>query len=274
MSAFDKLRSLKMRGAIRALIYGPPKIGKTTLASEFPSPVFLQFEDGQNASTETVGWGQEDLQSYEDVNDKLRALYEEPHDYKTLVIDNVSRLQWVVWAETCRRGDDKKTDLTTIEEFGYGKGYQYAIYVWQELLDGMNTLRVDRGMHIILLGHSRVEKFDDPDSVSYDRYEIDLHKSAVKLLEREMDCLLLVKQEVSVKQEDKGFQKKRAIGEGINRFIYTAPRPAFIAGNRLANMPAKLKFDKGKGFAAIEPYLPDAPTRAANPADEATNVAA
>ena len=257
MSELNKLRSLKMKGAIRALIYGPPKIGKTTLASEFPSPVFLQFEDGQNATSETVGWSREDLQTFDDVTDKLRSLYEEPHDFKTLVIDNISRLQWIVWAETCKRGDDKKANVANIEEFGYGKGYTYALYIWQELLDGMNALRSERGMHIILLGHSRVEKFDDPDSVSYDRYEIDLHKAAVKLFEREMDAILLIKQDVSVKEQDGGFNKKRAIGEGFNRFIHCAPRPAFIAGNRLG-LPAKVQFVAGKGFTALEPYLPAA----------------
>lgn len=44
----------------RILIYGPAGIGKTTLASEFPSPVFLQIEDGTPAGVELTSFGKID----------------------------------------------------------------------------------------------------------------------------------------------------------------------------------------------------------------------
>ena len=259
MSVFDTLTSLKMQGAIRVLIYGPPKIGKTTLASEFPNPVFLQLEDGQNSTTETTGWGRESLQNYDDLRAKLQGLYEEAHDFKTVVIDSASALQWLVWAETCRRGDEKyPKGVDTIEKFGYGKGYKYASYIWQELLDDLNLLRLHRNMHVVLIGHSKILKFDNPEGASFDRYEIDVHEIASKILEREMDAILLVKQDISIKEEDQGFNKTRGIAQGLNRFIFACARPAFIAGNRIG-LPEKLNFVAGKGFAAIEPFLPAQP---------------
>src|SRR6188472_386951 len=81
----------------RILLYGPEKAGKTTLASEFPNPVFLQIEDG-TGSLELDTFGK--LTSYADVVDAITALMTEEHSFKTVVLDSVSALQPLVWAET------------------------------------------------------------------------------------------------------------------------------------------------------------------------------
>ena len=124
---------------------------------------------------------------------------------------------------------------------------------------------------MILIAHSTVERFDDPETVSYDRYEIDLHKHSVGAIERDMDAILLLKSPVTVKKEDQGFNKERAIAEASSVvLIHTVGRPAFVAKNRYS-MPATLRFDKGKGYEILAPYLPghQAPAEEAAPSKKA-----
>lgn len=238
----------------RLLFYGPPGIGKTTLAAEFPDTVFLQAEEGTPGDAELTSFGK--LDTFEQVFGYLSVLYTEDHSYKTLVVDSVTALERIVFAETCRRGDDKGNAKANIEDFGYGKGYVYAQRIWQELIDGFNALRNDRGMTVILIAHSTVERFDDPETVSYDRYELDLHKHSVGAIEREMDAILLLKSPVNVTKEDQGFNKERAIAGGSSVIlIHTTGRPAFVAKNRY-NMPPTLRFDKGKGYEVLAPFFP------------------
>jgi hypothetical protein len=181
-------------------------MGKTTLASEFPNAVFLQIEEGDGndrahrsaSSTLRRGDGR-----------ARRALHRRSR-LRTVVVDSITELQRLIFAETCARGDDKGNAKANIEDFGYGKGYVYAL---RDLggLPGRHQRSAPRQGHgIVLIAHSRVKRFDDPETVSYDRYEIDLHEKAVGMIEREMDAIFLLKRPVIVKQDDVGFNKKRS----------------------------------------------------------------
>lgn len=265
--SLSDLKTVRADKPPRILIYGPPGIGKTTLASEFPAPVFLQIEDGTPGDVELTSFGH--LNSFSDLMDALAALYEQEHDFATVVVDSVTELQKLVFAETCARGDDKGNAKANIEDFGYGKGYVYAQRVWQDFLEGVNALRRDRGMAVVLIAHSTVSRFDDPETVSYDRYEIDLHAKSVGAIEREMDAILLLKQPVAVKQEDQGFNKTRARADDVSiTLIYAVGKPAFIAKNRYG-IPATVRFDRGNGYAELAKYLPGGATAKAETNKEA-----
>lgn len=270
MSFLGKIKTMVADKPPRILIYGPPKIGKTTLASEFPNAVFLQLEDGEN-DIAVQGWNRSDVQSFGDVMEAMRELYEGEHFFTTLVVDSTSELQSLIYEETCARGDEKGNPKRRIEDFGYGKGYVYAVNVWNEFLDALNMLRIGRGMTSILIGHAKVDRFDDPETVSYHRYELDLHDRAQKLLEREMDAILLVKRDVAIKTEDAGMNKTRAHAEGSNIWICCEGKPSQVSGSRYA-MPTKTLYRKGQGYAALAPYLP-AQFPAAQPVAAASDAA-
>jgi len=240
----------------RVLIYGPPGIGKTTLASEFPNPVFLQIEDGTPGDLELTSFGK--IDDFNQLMEAFAALYSEPHEFKTVVVDSVSELQRLIFTETCRRGDEKGNAKNNVEDFGYGKGYVYAGRIWQEFIEGINALRNARSMGVVLIAHSTISRFDDPETVSYDRYEIDLHGKSVGVIERDMDAILLLKQPVNVETEEVGFNKERNRAKGGNVIlIHAQGRPAYTAKNRY-NMPATLRYDKGAGFKVLAEYF--APT--------------
>ncbi len=246
--SIDSLERRTANKPARLIVYGPPGLGKTTLASEFPNPVFIQTEDGTPGGLELDSFGE--MICFGDVMEALSVLLNESHDFQTVVIDSIDKLEPTVWAQTC---DDNK--WANIETPGYGKGYVSADGIWREYFMLCRDLR-NRGMTTIHLAHSAVERFDDPQTVSYSRYDIRLHKRALALFQDEMDAILFLNQDVTAKTNDAGFGKKEAKGVGGGtRWIYTEGRPSFVAKNRYG-MPEKLMFQLGSGYAALAPYLP------------------
>lgn len=146
------------------MIYGTEGVGKSTTASQAPSPVFIPTEDG----LDQIACDSFPLaKSYGDVMQALSALYAEPHDYQTVVVDSLDWLERLIWDEVCREYGVKSIEKV---DGGYSKGYSHALTQWRKVVEGLDALRNQRGMCVILLAHAKVEKFEDPESAAYDRY--------------------------------------------------------------------------------------------------------
>ena len=92
--SISQLKRIRATDPPRALIYGPPGMGKTTLASEWPDPVFLQVEDGTPGDLELASFGR--LAAYDDVMDAIGQLYSEDHSQRTVVLDSLDKLEPLV----------------------------------------------------------------------------------------------------------------------------------------------------------------------------------
>lgn len=243
----------------RILIYGPQKIGKSSFGSLADRPVFVQVEDGLDAISSVDAFPL--AKSFGEVMTNLAELAEQPHDYKTVVVDSVDWLEPLVWQHlvTERPFNEKGKIVRTIEDYGYGKGYAHALDIWrQDYLSALNYLRDERGMTIIQIGHAQIRKFENPETDIYDRYELKLNKSASALLMEHSDIILFANYYVGVKNEEKKMSKetrKRAVGTG-ERVLYTEERPAFMAGNRYG-LPAEIPFTKdGAYWGVLAEHIP------------------
>ena len=217
------------------LVNGVAGVGKTTFASQAKSPVFLPIEDGLG----TLQTTQFPLaRTFDEVMDALAALYSEPHDFRTVVIDSVDWLEGLVWTKTCRDNGWK-----SIEDAGYGKGYIACLGLWRQYLDGLSALRDERSMAVVQITHSEIKRFDSPETEPFDRYVIKLHHRAAALVQEHADVVLFCNYRISTVKSDVGFSKKvtRAVGSG-ERLMHTCERPAFIAKNRYG-LPDTLPLD-------------------------------
>jgi hypothetical protein len=211
----------------RVLLYGPAGVGKSTFGASAPNPIFLQTEDG----ADVVGAHRFPLAaSYDEIENAIGTLAKEKHDYKTVVLDSLDWLEPLIWQRVCAT-----QKVNSIEEIPFAKGYKFAKDFWRSFLDGLNHLRKNKNMAVVMLAHSQVKKFEDPSAEPYDRYQIKLHASGADVCMEASDLIGFASYRTSTKQIDGGFGRKltRAVGTG-ERVLRTAERPAFVAKSRYA----------------------------------------
>ena len=129
MGLLDLVQHGKTQMPPRIMTYGTEGIGKSTLASRAPKPVFVQTEDGLNE----IDCAKFPLaRTLDDVLAALTELAVEEHPYESVVIDSLDWLERMVWDAVCKR-----ESATTIEKVGggYGKGYILALDYWRRLID-------------------------------------------------------------------------------------------------------------------------------------------
>lgn len=100
---------------------------------------------------------------------------------------------------------------------GYSKGYTLALTYWREIIEQLNALRNQRGMVVLLIAHSKVGRFEDPESSPYDRYSPRLHKHAAALMSEWCDAVLFATRKMRTQSEDAGFNRKRTIAHAIGK---------------------------------------------------------
>ena len=235
MKLLEQVQRGKVAAPRRTLMYGVHGVGKSTFGSMAERPVFIQTEDGLgNIECERFPVAGK----YADVIAALAELYTEPHEYQTVVIDSLDWLERLIWADVCQ-----KRGVESIEDIGYGKGYVFALTNWREVLAGLDALRNERGMHVILIAHAQIEKFANPETDTYDRYSPRLQKLASALVQEWCDEVLFTTYRIHTKTTNEGFDRKRVQGIGTGeRIIRTTERPAHVAKNRLG-LPEEFPLD-------------------------------
>lgn len=244
------LKSSKSTLPPRVLIHAVEGVGKTSLAAEWPAPVYLPTP-GEATPDGIEIPAFDPVTSWAEVVENMGQLCNDEHDFKTLIIDTADGLEPLIWRETAAQNK-----WESIETPGYGKGYLAADTVWRRLLQGCDYLRTHRGMTTILLAHSDRVSHEEPGVQPYKRYDLRLQKRAQAILCDWSDYIFFVNSKVEIATVDAGFNKKSTHAKGGGtRWIYTDARPAFVAKNRGADMPDQVMYRRGSGFASLAPHM-------------------
>ena len=136
-----KAPELVKPGKIKAVLFGPSGVGKTTLALSFPTPYYFDVEGGAKGPqyrellkrSGGAYMGPEDgTLSFDTLLDQMQALATEKHGYKTLIVDSLTKLFQTCIANEAERLGDK-------DAFGASKkpavAYMRRLVMWSSRLD-------------------------------------------------------------------------------------------------------------------------------------------
>jgi hypothetical protein len=249
----------------KVVIYGPEGIGKSTLAAQFPKPLFIDTEG--STGNLNVNRFEDKPTSWTMLTNYIEYVKQNPQVCETLVIDTMD------WAERLCIEDILNTyGKKGIEDFGYGNGY---VYVAEAIGRFLNTLQelIDKDIcNVVLNCHAQLKKFEQPDEAgSYDRYELKLGKKTssqtAPLVKEWADMILFCNYETYAVAADKDGKKFKA--QGGQRVMYTTHHPCWDAKNR-ADLPPKIPLDYAQIAHVIEhtPAASSAPAPAPTPAKE------
>lgn len=227
---------------LRILLAGIGGVGKTTFAAAAPGAIFLGAESGDD-NFDVARFPPP--QTWQDVLDAVRALAEEKHDHRTLVIDTLDSIEPLCWRAVVERDGKART----IEDVGGGfmKGYTAAVDEWRVLLSQLERLR-GIGMAVVLLAHVAVKNFKNPLGPDFDRFVMKLDPKAAAVFHEWSDLHLFAQFETWVEAE-KG---KRPKGMSTDvRVLHTRRTAAFDAKNRYS-LPETLPLSWDDVMAAVK----------------------
>lgn len=210
--------------AVKTVIYGSEGIGKSTFASHYPDPVFIDTEGGT---------AQMDIRRIEKPATWNELIADIEEVAKTLVIDTADWAEQLCVAHVC-----EKYKQNSIESFGYGKGYTYLAEEWARFLAACDKV-IAAGIHVVIVAHAKQRKQELPDEAgAFDRWEMKLTKQVAPLLKEWADLLLFLNYRTYVVTTETNSKK----AQGGKRVMFTTHHPCWDAKNR-HGLPDELDLD-------------------------------
>jgi hypothetical protein len=222
----------------RIVLYGTGGIGKSTLACLAPGPVAFLDADESLAILKTQLVEQDIplpiLIPANDWKSAQAALQADGYDkVKTIVIDTATKLEeWSVAHTIATVKHEKGNAVTSIEGYGFGKGFQHNFETFMKLLAELDR-HIRAGRNVILIAHECTSNVPNPRGEDWTRYEPRLQspKSGTASIRARLkewaDHVLFLGYDVAVKDG-------KAQGSGT-RTLYTAELPFCMAKSRTTN---------------------------------------
>ena len=200
-------------------IYSLPKVGKTSLACQFPKNLLLGFEHGWNAISGAMAV---DIKKWTDLKLVLRQLEkpEAQEKYNTITIDTVG----IAW-DLCEQYICAQNGVQSISEIPWGGGYSAAKKEFESCLRKITQL----GYGLVIIAHvdKRVEKRADDSEVEILGPAIP--KRAYDVVNQLVDIIGYI----DITWNEDGTSE---------RWLYTRKTPTVMAGSRFKYLAPKIKF--------------------------------
>ncbi len=215
-------------GDFKILLWGPPKIGKSTTASQFPGAVFLATEDGQRA----LSCYRVPVDSWLTFLAACRELASGGHDFKTVVVDTIGNLH-----SLCRRHICRKLGVEHEADAPFGRGYVLVQDEFERALTELSRLPLG----LLLIGHSEAEEAQTRTGT--------LHRVVPALPARPRRFILGL---VDIVLYATLIPERGPDGKTVmRRVVRTHPNDSYEAGDRTGRLPDPIDLDYERIAAAF-----------------------
>lgn len=240
------------------LIYGPPKIGKSTLASQFPGALFLATEEGldwiPSYSISIRDWDSTELHVEDDgkvvssflgvcaylYNENPKTIPGSDVTLRTIVVDVVDLAYEMCFQHVCEiSGMAYPTDLE------YGRGWKLVRNEWQRVITRMSKFPYS----LVFISHSKVETIESQ-AVKRDRIIPSMTGQGSKDVLALCDLVLYCYMGEYAAKDEEG----KVTGEiESQRMIICQGQNSVVAGDRSGKLPPEIPMS----YEELVKYYPD-----------------
>ena len=203
------------------LLYGSPKIGKSTFCARFPRGLFLATEPGlahlDTYSIPIRAWG--------DVLDAIGAIGDDPHKFSPIIIDTADRLWDLACAEVAR-----KAGVDIVGDIGYGRGIERAQGLYKNAIMALASLDVG----LVFTSHAQAVTLQPPGLEKQTKWAPTLAEKALNIVAPLVDIVLYAASEPAV--------DKKTGAHVDMRVAHASPSPLWIAGDRTGRLAPSFPF--------------------------------
>lgn len=226
------------------ILYGPSGVGKTDVAANFPDVEFIH-DPKEDGIRDLIAWGRcnpipdERITEVDSFMGLLEACDAACHtDSQTVALDAITGFEELCFEYHCDNYFDG--DWSRNGFYAYQQGPKNAAKTdWPTFLDRLDNIK-RAGKHVILIGHSHVKPFKNPDGGDFDQYIPFLDKEIWAISHRWAQIVLFYNYIVDIDEK-----AKKAKGAD-SRALFTEHGASFIAKNRMGLPPVIEAGDSGE----------------------------
>ncbi|HAH22469.1 MAG TPA: hypothetical protein DCL77_01660 [Prolixibacteraceae bacterium] len=160
-------------------LYGPPKVGKSTMLAELPNCLIIDTEKG----TSKIDAMKIEVNNLTELVEVIKELKGSKHKYEYIALDPIDAISLWYEAAVCREAKVK-----TLVEMPYGAGFSIAR---EKVMNVINVLRTITP-HVIVIGHLKKTLLGSETDIQVNISSLDLTGKLKNLIMADSDAIGLV----------------------------------------------------------------------------------
>lgn len=260
--SFDNITEEQDRGPQTFLLYGPPKVGKTTFLCDVPRLFIICPEEGLKGIDKPPKHFPRAPRNLAEFYEAIEAFASRntgpERPFYHLAIDTVS---WLadMFAKAAR-AENRTRNLDNDFKSAWGT----VSTLWDELFDKIVAVKRRCGIHVWLVAHGEQRQDSNAAGDTWPKWDLQLEKKAAALVRRSVDHVFFLNFSARLQKGGKG---KRSVGQYTGRVIYTRDCADHFAGSR-SSVPAEVPAEAKRLLEALSQGVPAPEARLRKELDE------
>lgn len=212
----------------KIVIFGVPKVGKSSLASQFPNVLFIDVEGGLDYLENEV-MATDKIESFDDILRELKRLHDsDKKQFDWIAIDSLDWCEDLAQERLVKAYNAESIVDKKVADFAYYNGVISAASDTKKIFKWLDAIYKKHGTKALFICHSKVETVNLPGKEPYSRHQLDTSKYVASHADEWADLMVFLDFSFHVTKNG----KKEVLSEP-KPVIKAGSDPSFIGGGRM-----------------------------------------